>query len=143
MDNLGKELLDFFAAAPLKTARTKLYGLLDTCGDEVNVYYLVSLSNLKSIIADGGIKCRARVGEDGFDLSAQYVQEMRDKTLQLAQKISSDKEIISKNLHECINFFWNPINNTFRAFQRNSLLIESNQHNDHRLSCLFLQAFFC
>lgn len=96
MDNLGVELLDFLATPHLKEARSELYNLLNVCDNEVNVYYLVPLSNLKSIIADGGIKCRDMIIEDANDLSAQYVQEMRDKTLRLAQKVTVHEEIIDK-----------------------------------------------
>jgi len=64
MDNLGKEFLDFLATAHLKEARSELYNLLDASDDEVNVYYFTPLSNLKRIVADGGIKCRAMVGSD-------------------------------------------------------------------------------
>jgi len=45
MDKLGKELLDFLSADPLKDARKELYNLLETNSDEINVYYLVSLFN--------------------------------------------------------------------------------------------------
>ena len=69
MDKLGKEFLDFLAGAPLKEARNELYNLLDSKDDEVNVYYLTPLSNLKSIIADRGIKCRAMVDSDIIDVS--------------------------------------------------------------------------
>ena len=124
MDNLGRELLDFLATAPLREARNELYNLLEAGNDEVNVYYFVPLFNLKSIIADRGIKCRAMMDRDAVDLSGQGVQAKRNISLKLAQKVSSFVEI-DKKIHECINFYWNPLNDTSYAFQRNALLLAS------------------
>ena len=146
MDDLGGELLDFLATGSLKEARRELYNLLNVRDDEVNVYYLLPLSNLKSIIADGGIKCKKMVKNDITDLSAHCVQDMRDKTLSLAQKVSVHEKIIDKKIHECVNFFWNPLNDTFFAFQRNSLLIDADIHDDtYGIVCIIemrLSAFF-
>ncbi|MDP3104088.1 MAG: DarT ssDNA thymidine ADP-ribosyltransferase family protein [Candidatus Methanoperedens sp.] len=144
MDNLGKELLDFLATPHLKEARSEINNLLNVCGNEVSVYYLVPLSNLKNIIADGGIKCRDMICDADNDLSAQYVQEMRDKTLRLAQKVTVNEEIIDKKIHACINFFWNPLNNTSFAFQRNSLLM-SEHDNSYGIICIIemnIRTFF-
>jgi hypothetical protein len=144
MDSLGKEFLDFLATVPLKEARNELYNLLEAGDDEVNVYYLTPLSNLKSIIADGGIKCRAMVGSDATDISAQEVQKQRHISLKLARKGPS-YEIIDKKIHECVNFFWNPLNDTFRAFQRNSLLDVDVKDSTYGIVCILemgLSAFF-
>jgi hypothetical protein len=145
MDNLGKELLDFLATAPLKEAKNELYNLLEADMDEVNVYYLVPLFNLKSIITDRGIKCRAMMERDAVDLSGHEVQAKRNLSLKLAQKVSSYAKI-DKKIHECINFYWNPLNDTFYAFQRNALLLAAYKHNDsHGIVCILemrLSAFF-
>jgi len=145
MDKLGRELLDFLATFPLKGARNELYNLLEADDDEVNVYYLTPLFNLKSIVADGGIKCRAMMGSDVTDLSGQEVQRRRDISLKLAQKVSSyDK--IDKKIHGCINFFWNPLNDTSYAFQRNALLLAADKDGDTiGIVCILemrLSAFF-
>jgi len=129
MDYLGKELLDFLATAPLKAARNELCNLLEACDDEVNVYYLTPLPNLRSIVADRGIKCRAMVSSDAADLSGQEVQRLRDKSLNLAKKVTSDARI-NKRIHECINFFWNPSNDTSYAFQRRSLLLAADKQDE-------------
>src|SRR5574341_10080 len=138
MNSLGKELLDFLSTDSLKKARKELYKLLNACEeDEINIYYLVSFSNLKSIVTDGGIKCRAMTGHSATDLSGHGVQTMRNKTVQLAQKVSLHEDIIYKKIHECINFFWNPLNNTLFAFQRNSLLRELDiQDNTYGVICI-------
>ena len=145
MDNLGKDFLDFLATAPLKEARNGVYNLLGADDDEVNVYYLIPLFNLKSIIADGGIKCRAMMDRDVTDLSGQEVQKRRDKSLKLGQKVSSFAEI-DKKIHECVSFLWNPLNYTSYAFQRNALLLAADKHNDtYGIVCILemrLSAFF-
>jgi hypothetical protein len=145
MGNLGEDFLDFLAATSLKEARNELYNLLENGDDEVNVYYFVPLFNLKSIIADGGIKCRAKMDRDAVDLSGHEVQAKRNTSLRLAQKVLSDSEI-DKKIHECINFYWNPLNNTSYAFQRNALLLAADRHNDsHGIVCILeirLSAFF-
>jgi hypothetical protein len=145
MDELGKEFLDFLATVPVREARHELYNLLGVLDNEINVYYFTPLSNLKRIVADGGIKCRAMVGSDITDLSGHEVQKRRDKSLRLARKVSTF-EISDKKIHECVNFFWNPINDTSRAFQRNSLLLAADKDEDtFGIVCILemrLSAFF-
>lgn len=145
MDELGKEFLDFLATVPMREARHELYNLLGVCDDEINGYYFTPLSNLERIVADGGIKCRAMVGCDITDLSGQEVQRQRDKTLRLARKVSTF-EISDKKIHECVNFFWNPLNYTSYAFQRNSLLLAADKDDDTTgIVCILelrLSAFF-
>ena len=145
MDELGKEFLDFLATVPVREARHELYNLLGVRDDEINVYYFTPLSNLKHIVADGGIKCRAMMGSDVTDLSGHEVQKRRDKSLRLARKVSTF-EIGDKKIHECVNFFWNPVNDTSRAFQRNSLLLAADNGEDTiGIVCILemrLSAFF-
>jgi hypothetical protein len=145
MDELGKEFLDFLATVPVREARHELYNLLGALDDEINVYYFTPLSNLKHIVADGGIKCRAMVGSDITDLSGHEVQKRRDKSLRLARKVSTF-EISDKGIHECVNFFWNPLNYTSYAFQRNSLLLAADKDEDtFGIVCILemrLSAFF-
>jgi len=131
MTNLGKEILDFLATPSLKDGRKSLYKLLGADENEANVYYLVPLLNLKSIICDEGIKCREEVGKDAEDLSGQEVQAKRDASLKLARILLYDFDIKQKKIHECIGFFWNPLNDTFYAFQRNSLLTAAEKDDDN------------
>jgi hypothetical protein len=147
MDNLGRELLDFLATAPLREARNEFYNLLEAGKDEVNVYYLTPLFNLKRIVREG-IKCRAEAEGDGdiIDLSGQEVQMRRDRSLKLAHKVSSFVEI-DKKIHKCISFFWNPLNQTSYAFQRKAILFAAaDKHNDtYGIVCILemrLSAFF-
>ncbi len=94
MDDLGKDFLDFLDTVPLKEVRNELYNLLEA-DDEVHVYYFVPLFNLKSIVADGGIKCRAMMDRDAVDLSGHEVQAKRNISLRLAQKVLSYVKIES------------------------------------------------
>ena len=142
MDSLGKEFLDFLSTDLLEE-RKELYKLLETSNDEANVYYIAPLSNLMKIIS-GGIKCRALVNSNITDLSGQEVQKRRDVPLKLAQKVSYN-ETIDKKIHQCVNFFWNPLNGTFRAFQRNSLLDVDVKDSTYGIVCILemgLSAFF-
>lgn len=117
MDNLGRDLLYYLSTITPREAKKELYQKLNAFNDEVNVYYLVSLYNLKSIVSDGGIKCRNAV-ECGIDLSGFGVQSMRDKNIELGR----NDDRVTKKIHDCVSFFLNPKNSTFFAFQRNSLL---------------------
>ncbi|PIV70176.1 MAG: hypothetical protein COS08_01565, partial [Euryarchaeota archaeon CG01_land_8_20_14_3_00_38_12] len=98
MTNLGKEILDFLATPSLKDGRKSLYKLLGADENEANVYYLVPLLNLKSIICDEGIKCREEVGKDAEDLSGQEVQAKRDASLKLARILLYDFDIKQKKI---------------------------------------------
>jgi len=146
MDSLGESLLQFLTTDSLKQVRRNVYELLEASPDEVYVYYLTPLSNLSSIIADGGLKCREMTEETVTDLSSHNVQEKRNIFLKLARKISSKSEVIERRLHECVNFFWNPLNDTFRAFQRNALVINPDEADEvYGIVCILemkLSAFF-
>lgn len=136
MDQLAGALLSFLSTNPIRELRKGLLGLLEANDDQVCVYYLVPLSNLVNIIVDGGIKCRSTVNSTIEDLSGYDVQAKRNKILKLARKTPS-YSTIDKSIHECVNFFWNPINDTFRAFQRHSLLQEAEENdNTYGVVCI-------
>jgi hypothetical protein len=86
------------------------------------------------------------MGETVTDLSSHNVQKKRNIPLKLARKISSRSEVIERSLHECVNFFWNPLNDTFWAFQRNALVINPDETDDvYGIVCILemkLSAFF-
>ncbi len=123
--------MDYFDNPTLRGARTELYQELSAIKDEVNVYYLVPLSNLKSILDDGGIKCRNDPSKEGIDLSGYGVQTRRNKNIDLG----CNEDIINKEIHDCINFFLNPDNSTLFAFQRKSLL-KNAVDNTYGIVCI-------
>jgi hypothetical protein len=91
-------------------------------------YYLCPLSTLRKITKEG-IKCRNSVSQS-MDLSSPDVQSRR-KTVWLG---NTDVHGVIQRLrdvpiHSCVNLFWNPLNRTFEAFQRNALL-RSRATND-------------
>lgn len=151
MVKLGKELLDFLYADDLNEARKELYGLLkveSSSSNEIYVYYLVHLKNLMEIVKSGGIKCR-EMSNMITDLSGEEVQNKRNNIiLRLARDIApneatTDKnaqnippcekslyEKINKKIHQCVNFYWNPLNDTFYAFQRNAFLLDEDDTDD-------------
>lgn len=146
MDSLGKGLLQFLTTTSSKQLRRAVYQILETSTDDVYVYYIIPLSNLKYILSDRGLKCRELMEATITDLSSHNVQEKRNIPLKLGRQITSRSESISRNLHECINFFWNPLNDTFRAFQRNALILNPDETDDvYGIVCILemkLSSFF-
>ncbi|GAK59283.1 hypothetical protein U27_06260 [Candidatus Vecturithrix granuli] len=137
MDSLGEGLLQFLTTDPLKQIRRNVYQLLGASVDNVYVYYITHLANLNSILTDSGLKCREVIEDTTTDLSSHTVQEKRNISLKLARQITSRSEAIERNLHECINFFWNPLNDTFRAFQRNALILNPDEaDNVYGIICI-------
>lgn len=147
MDSLGENLLQFLTTDSSKQIRRNVYQLLKASTDDVYVYYITPLANLNSILTDSGLKCREVMEDtDTTDLSSHNVQQKRNIPLKLARQITSGSEAIARNLHECINFFWNPLNDTFRAFQRNALVINPDETDDvYGILCILemkLSSFF-
>lgn len=123
MDYYGKILIEHLNTDKNKEHRTQLYNLLNADINDIFVYYFVPLSNLISIVNSGGIKCRNNLNIPIDDLSGQSVQSKRKRNsrkLTLAAKHSGHSDI-KKDIHQCVNFFINPINYTFVAFQRKAL----------------------
>jgi hypothetical protein len=84
-------------------------------------YYLCPFSTLRKITAEG-IKCR-HGASPRIDLSSPDVQSRRKAVwLGHAHDHHSFRRKQDVPIHSCVNFFWNPLNGTFTAFQRNALL---------------------
>jgi hypothetical protein len=106
-----------------------LRAALGSAPDQLFVYYICPLTNLRGI-ATTGILPNATAPKGRTDLSGQSVQAKRNIEVQLA----GWKQV---NVHRCINLFWNPLNLTMRAFQRNGLLREASSKNaDDAVVCL-------
>jgi len=107
----------------------ELRSSLKTPTDRPCVYYICPLSNLR-LIAGSGILPHDSAPHTRTDLSGQSVQARRDLLINLnGGKVA--------NAHQCINLFWNPINWTLRAFQRNGLLREaSSNKKDEAVVCI-------
>jgi hypothetical protein len=87
--------------------------------DRLSCYYLCPVTNLARILSDG-IKCRNAVsGND--DLSASDVQHRRD-SVWVGRSTNRPRFTTGIPVHSCVNLFWNPLNRTFEAFQRNGLI---------------------
>src|SRR5262245_5977227 len=84
-------------------------------------YYVCPLSTLRKIVEEG-IKCRHSLLKC-VDLSSPDVQSRR-KTVWLGRSDAADRlhRLRDVPIHSCVNLFWNPLNRTFDAFQRNGLL---------------------
>src|SRR6266545_1998132 len=92
--------------------------VLTPATSQLFVYYICPLTNLRGIAAVG-ILPNAAAPQGRADLSGQSVQAKR----KIPVVLPGGKEV---NVHECINLFWNPLNLTMRAFQRNGLLREAS-----------------
>jgi hypothetical protein len=95
-----------------------LRAVLTPAANQLFVYYICPLTNLRGIAANG-ILPNVAAPERRADLSGQSVQVKRN----IPAVLLGGKEV---NVHECINLFWNPLNLTMRAFQRNGLLREAS-----------------
>lgn len=129
MDQLGVRLISFLSTDSKVSLRDGLCQKLGYIDKDLYVYYIVPLSNLIKILQDGGIRCRSKVTTNIEDLSAHNVQARRTNNIMLAHNVRSSYNTRNKEIHECVNFFWNPINDTLRAFQRHSLLRDSEEND--------------
>lgn len=122
MPDYSGNLFDYLLTPELKALRRPLYNKLNADINDAYLYYVVPLSNLEEILLSGGINCRSTAKAITTDLSGPEVQNKRHFKLQLYNQNWGYKNIVSKNIHQCINLFWNPINKTTQSFQRNGLL---------------------
>ncbi|HXR04512.1 MAG TPA: HD domain-containing protein [Verrucomicrobiae bacterium] len=110
-------------------ARAGLRTVLISPADQLFVYYICPLRNLRGMVTVG-IMPNVTAPKDRADLSGQSVQAKRN----IPVVFPDGKEV---NVHECINLFWNPLNLTMRAFQRNGLLREATSKNpDDAVVCV-------
>ncbi|MGO8671497.1 MAG: DarT ssDNA thymidine ADP-ribosyltransferase family protein [Capsulimonadaceae bacterium] len=115
--------------------RAGLLAALNATDDTLCAYYACSLVNLPSIV-ELGIKCHddAHSGQHKLvDLSSFDVQAKRG-TVDLG--MWDGKYLVTRDetpAHNCVNMFWNPLNWTLDAFQRNAL-IASESTEDPTLS---------
>ena len=111
-----ERVVDYLKAIP---ARRELANRLGADPNGLHCYYICSLSNLESII-QGGIDCHDAAAST-VDLSSVEVQHRR-RAIGLGRSTANPPVRRSVQTHACVNFFWNPLNRTFEAFQRNALL---------------------
>lgn len=115
MDKKTEEFLTYFEQQ--NQPKQELLDLLDGKQSTAYAYYLAPIDNIIYIYETGGIQPRNKL--TGFvDVSSSPVQGLRERKL----TFYSDKQSITVNLHDCVNLFLNPINDTFYQFRRNALL---------------------
>ncbi len=115
--SIETDFLDFLQN--ISGSRKNLYKRLRTNEQDINAYYLCSRKNLFFILEEG-IKCRNSVKRSGTDLSGTTVQSRREKPSYWLARNHEKRQNI--HIYDCVNLFWNPLNQIFRAFQRNALL---------------------
>jgi len=135
MDKLGSDLLDFLHNDEIKKYRNGLYNLLKTDSNEINVYYIVRLQTLQHIVEEQGIRSRNSLDCEFDDISASQIQKQRGSKITIA-KYDDKYDRIEKDIHDCVNFFWNPLNNTLSAFQRNSLQFYNEKDLTYGICCI-------
>lgn len=113
-------LITLMQTPRLHSLRSDLCQLLGTPQNSASVYFVVSLPNLQAIIASGEIKPRSLLTSIPLDLSSASMQDRRLKVFLGRGEGAKPNPPI--NIHECLNFFWNPLNATFDGFCRNSLI---------------------
>jgi hypothetical protein len=99
-------------------------------------YYVCPFSTLRQIMEEG-IRCRNSL-PGGVDLSSPDVQNRR-KTVWLGRSVAAGRvhKLRDVPIHSCVNLFWNPLNRTFDAFQRNGLLRAAEKNEaEHGIICL-------
>lgn len=104
--------------------------------ERVYCYYICPLSTLRQILAQG-IKCHSSP-HDSVDLSSPDVQSHR-KAVGLCRSTAAGSVDVLTDvpIHSCVNLYWNPLNLTFEAFQRNALLRAAESDNlEHGIVCL-------
>jgi hypothetical protein len=123
-------LLDYFRS--LNGQRQIWSSIIGAHEDSACVYYVVSLTNLRLIRQSGGIRSRSDV-KNFSDASGHAIQHLREKEIFL---INSDGEKIKRPVHQCVNFFLNPFNDTFFHFRRNTVLNTAFESNFSPLTCI-------
>ena len=127
----GTALLEFLRE--IRSIRAPLAEILQADPDGEFVYYICPLANLRKI-ASVGILPHVSAPASRTDLSGQNVQALRDIDVLLTNDAG---EIRNSEVHECVNFFWNPLNWTFWTFQRHGLLREAASGNpDQGVVCI-------
>lgn len=118
MDKKTEDFLLYFEQ--INDAKKELLDLLSGKQSTAYAYYLAPIDNIINIYRTGGIQPRNKL--TGFaDVSSSPVQELREKKLSFYRC----KQSTTVNLHDCVNLFLNPINDTFYQFRRNALLRSS------------------
>ncbi len=109
--------------------RAGLKAAVQASSDRPCVYYVCPLANLRGI-AEHGILPRDAAPQKRTDLSGQSVQAIRNEPLLLSSGMHA-------GVHQCVNFFWNPLNWTLSAFQSIGLRREASSKNpDDAVVCI-------
>jgi len=131
--SIHAELLDFLRShvPAQKTLSARLGGDGRVC-----CYYICPFSTLRKIVKEG-IRCRNSL-PGCVDLSSYDVQSRRGNSFRLGRSEAAGKlQTLNKPIHSCVNLFWNPLNRTFEAFQRNGLLRAAEENNaEHGNLCV-------
>ena len=125
----GAALLNHVRPLPAPAA---LAAALGAAPQRVCAYYLCPLANLRRIV-ETGILPNAAAPADRVDLAGQGVQALRE----IKVLLTNEDGVRESTVHRSVNFFWNPLNWTCRAFQWRALLREKATGNpDAGILCI-------
>jgi hypothetical protein len=114
-------LIRLLQSPRLTALRGSLHELLGTPRGLPAVYFLAPIENFQAIVAAGEIRPRSQVRNIPCDLSSSAMQDRR-LTVFLGDG-AGGKPHPPVEVHDCLNFFWNPINATLDAYCRNALIM--------------------
>lgn len=119
MNNRTKHFLGFLKK--ITNEKMALNGLLKADQNRAFAYYIAPLLNIFRIFKSGGIMPRANISGN-IDVSSSIVQNFRNK------KVFFSESRKTVDLHQCVNLFMNPINDTLFRFRRNALIQHPTQN---------------
>ncbi len=122
MDESSRQFIEFLKS--LRNEKDNFNQKIQADPGRAFVYYLAPLSNIIRIFESEGILPR-NMANNYDDLSDYTIQNNREKTVQLCNA----RFIYTRRLHDCVNFFLNPLNKTYYAFRRNALIRRNDDLN--------------
>ena len=125
MKPFSAQLLNFIVSQ--QDARKVLDGILNANPDHASVYYVLPLYNLKKMLRSGGICSRNDMGESFVDLSGHNIQSRRERQVSLWRDVQNASRF---EVHDCVSFFLNPLNDTFFHFRRNAKVRADEVHTN-------------
>ena len=117
------------------SARNTLAECLHSDANFIGLYYLTPFANLLQIFESGGIRPRNLINQPALECSGYTVQSRRTRAIPLMNDHGHKIEV---KIHDCINFFLNPINYTLYQFRRNARLAATKADKPAHMGALIM-----
>jgi hypothetical protein len=115
MNPTSQQFIDF--QRTLTKEKQKINRLFQANPEGVFAYYIASLSNI-AMMKESRVTLPRELAHDFTDLSNHHIQEIREKTVEVV----NGETTRMVNIHQCVNLFLNPFNNTYWQFRRNAII---------------------